>query len=65
LLDCGAGGALEIRIFDAQHESSGVAARIQPTEQRRAQTADVQKAGRTGSESGADYHSTRGAFRKV
>src|SRR6185436_5801785 len=40
------GGALDVRIFDAQHEDAAVAPGVQPVEQRRARTADVEITGR-------------------
>ena len=50
------GGALEVRILDAQNELTRVAARVKPAEQRGAQSTDVQEAGGTGGKSGADDH---------
>ena len=56
LLDCGGRRTLEIRVFDAQHELSRMAARVQPRKKRSAKSADVQEAGRTRSKSRADDH---------
>jgi len=49
-------GALPIRVLHPQDELTAVAAGIEPAEERRAHTADVQHAGRTGGETGADGH---------
>ena len=53
------GGALAVRVFDAQDEFAAVAARLQPAEKRRAHAADVQQAGGAWSEAG--YYRHRGA----
>jgi len=56
LLDGGIGGALQIGILDPQDELTAVPARLQPAEQRGPQPTDVQKAGGTWCEPGADHH---------
>src|ERR1700734_100398 len=56
LLDGFGSRALQIRIFNAQNELSGVTPGVQPAEKRGSQSADVQETGRTGSESGTDCH---------
>src|SRR5690606_28675703 len=53
------GRPLEVRVLDAQDEGAVVAARIRPAEERSARTADVQIAGGTGSEAGADHDGRR------
>ena len=53
---------LEIGILDAQHELAGVPARIQPAEERRAQSSDMQESSGARCESGADGH--RGVVEK-
>ena len=55
-VDGGLGAALAVGILDAQDELAAAVARFQPTVQRRAGAADVQVAGRTGSEAGAAGH---------
>ena len=54
------GGALAVGVLDAQDERAAVTARVQPREQRRAHAADVQHAGRAGSETGTDGHGATG-----
>ena len=49
-------GALAVGVLDAQDERAAVTARVQPAEQRRAHAADVQHAGGTRGEAGADGH---------
>ena len=48
-------GALGIGVFDAQHERAAVPAGVEPVEQRRPGAADVEIAGRRGSEADADH----------
>ena len=50
------GRALAIGVLDAQHELAAATARLQPAVQRGARAADVQEAGGTGGEAGADGH---------
>src|SRR5699024_9554755 len=49
-------GTLAVGIFNAQHETTVVLARMQPGIQCRARAADMQITGGTGSETGNDGH---------
>ncbi len=49
-------GALAVGVLDAQDERAAMASCVQPAEQGRADAADVQHAGGTGGEAGADGH---------
>ena len=53
-VDGGLRRALDVGVLDAQDESAAVLARVGPGIQRRAGAADVEIAGRTGGEAGAD-----------
>src|SRR6185436_7291041 len=50
------GRALEVGVFDAQDELSGVAPRVGPGEERGARAADMQEAGRARCEARTDAH---------
>jgi hypothetical protein len=50
------GRALQVGVFDAQDEGAAEVAGIGPRIQRGAGAAEVEKAGRAGSETGADGH---------
>src|SRR3546814_18041635 len=51
--------ALAVGVLDAQDELPAAAARLQPAVQRGARAADVQVAGGTGGEAGAEGHGRR------
>ena len=52
----GAGGALAVRVLEAQQEAPTVAPRERPAEQRRARSADMERPGRAGRVAGHDVH---------
>ena len=59
--DRGVGRALAIRVFDPQQHLAAAPARIEPVEQRRAGSADMQEPGRRGGKSRNDSHPTSSA----
>src|SRR5262249_25045173 len=53
-VDCGLGRALAVGVLDPQQHLAATAARVEPVEQRRARSADVEEAGRGGSKARDD-----------
>src|SRR5437667_12892934 len=52
---CFLGVALDVGVFDAEHEFSAMVPRKKPIEERSARPADVQMASRRGGETNADF----------